>query len=76
MEPNAFESQLELLTFAEQLAIMECLAKLMQRNQQAQNQTPFVRTKKRQFGSAKGKFLYPQDFDEDNEEVARMFVAV
>ena len=76
MELKNFESQLELLTFAEQLSIMEYLARLMQRNQQAQNQTPFVRTKKRQFGSAKGKFLYPQDFDEDNEEVARMFVAV
>ena len=76
MELKNFESQLELLTFAEQLSIMEYLARLMQRNQQVQNQTPFVRTKKRQFGIAKGKFLYPQDFDEDNEEVARMFVAV
>lgn len=76
MELKNFESQLELLSFTEQLAIMEYLARLMQRNQNAQNQSPLVGTKKRQFGSAKGKFLYPQDFDEDNEEIARMFGAV
>lgn len=26
----------------------------------------------RPFGIAKGKFVYPEDFDEDNEEIARM----
>ena len=37
---------------------------------------PPVHAKKRQFGSAKGKFIYPTDFDEDNEEIARLFGAV
>ena len=32
--------------------------------------------KKRRFGSARGKFICPQDFDEDNEEIAGMFGAV
>ena len=37
---------------------------------------PPVRTKKRRFGRAKGKFVYPADFDEGNEEIARLFGAV
>ena len=37
---------------------------------------PPVHAKKRQFGSAKGKFVYPTDFDEDNEEIDRLFGAV
>ena len=28
---------------------------------------------KRKFGAAKGKFVYPENFDEDNEEIAKMF---
>ena len=76
MELKNFENQLELLTFAEQLSVMEYLAKLLQRNQNAQETPLKVRSKKRQFGSAKGKFIYPQDFDEDNEEIARLFGAV
>ena len=52
----------------------EFLAKIMQRNQKQQEQTKNL-PKKRQFGSAKGKFLYPMDFDEDNEEIAKLFGA-
>lgn len=76
MELRNFESQLELLSFTEQLAIMEFLAKIMQRNQKMQEETTKILSKKRQFGSAKGKFLYPMDFDEDNEEIAKLFGAV
>ena len=72
-ELKNFEEQLELLSFAEQLSIMEYLAKLMQRNQKTQHTPLQDRPKKRQFGSAKGKFIYPQDFDEDNEEIAQLF---
>ncbi len=75
-ELKNFENQLELLSFSEQLSIMEFLAKLMQRTQKAQVQTTSVSNKKRQFGSAKGKFIYPQDFDEDNEEIAQLFGAI
>ena len=75
-ELKNFENQLELLSFTEQLAIMEFLAKLMQRNQASQKQTTEALPKKRQFGSAKGKFIYPTDFDEDNEEIAQLFGAV
>ena len=75
-ELKNFENQLELLSFTEQLAIMEFLAKLMQRNQASQKQTAEALPKKRQFGSAKGKFIYPTDFDEDNEEIAQLFGAV
>ena len=53
---------------------MEYLARIMQQKQEAQ--TVPVRPKNRQFGSAKGKFAYPMDFDEDNEEIARLFGAV
>ena len=73
MELKNFENQLELLTFTEQLAIMEYLAKLLQRNLRVQETSLKVTSKKRQFGSAKGKFIYPQDFDEDNEEIASLF---
>ena len=76
MELRNFESQLELLSFTEQLAIMEFLAKIMQRNQKMQEETTKILHKKRQFGSAKGKFLYPMDFDEDNKEIAKLFGAV
>lgn len=76
MELKNFENQLELLSFSEQLSIMEYLAKLMQRNQKSQEMPLQVRSKKRQFGSAKGKFIYPHDFDEDNEEIAQLFGAV
>ena len=75
-EMKNFEAQLALLSFAEQLSLMESLAKLMQRTQNTQKQPPLVRAKKRQFGSAKCKFVYPLDFDEDNEEIAKMFGAV
>ncbi len=71
-----FENQLELLSFSEQLSIMEFLAKLMQRNQKMHQQTEIAFNKKRQFGSAKGKFVYPIDFDEDNEEIAKLFGAI
>ena len=47
---------------SEQLSIMEFLAKLMQRNHKIQQQTENAFNKKRQFGSAKGKFVYPIDF--------------
>ena len=76
MELRNFESQLELLTFTEQLSIMEYLAKLMLRTQQTKEQTEQAQPKKRQFGCAKGKFVYPFNFDEDNEEIAKMFGAV
>ena len=76
MELKNFENQLELLSFSEQLSIMEFLAKLMKRTQKAQTQTTSLPNKKRQFGSAKGKFIYPTDFDEDNEEIAQLFGAI
>ena len=77
MELKNFENQLELLSFAEQLSIMEYLAKLLQRNHHAQEHiSSDTSKKKRQFGSAKGKFIYPKDFDEDNEEIAKLFGAV
>ena len=76
MELRNFESQLELLSFAEQLSIMECLARIMQRSQNARQAASQASCKKRQFGSAKGKFIYPQNFDEDNEEIAYLFGAV
>jgi len=76
MELKNFENQLELLSFAEQLSIMEYLAKLLQRNHHAQEHISDTSKKKRQFGSAKGKFIYPKDFDEDNEEIAKLFGAV
>lgn len=46
-----------------------------QRNN-ARETLPNAVAKKRQFGSARGSFVCPQDFDEDNEEIARMFGAV
>ena len=61
-ELKNFENQLELLSFSEQLSIMKFVAKLMQRNQKMQQQTGSAFNKKRQFGSAKGKFVYPIDF--------------
>lgn len=76
MKLKNFENQLELLSFSEQLSIMEFLAKLMQRTQKVQTQSPTLANKKRQFGSAKGKFIYPTDFDEDNEEIAQLFGAI
>lgn len=75
-ELKNFESQLELLSFADQLAIMEFLAKLLQRNQNSQKKNEKPQVKKRRFGSAKGKFIYPEDFDEDNEEIAQLFGAI
>ena len=75
-ELKNFESQLELLSFAEQLSVMEYLARLLQRNQNAQTQTSEPQQKKRCFGSAKGKFIYPENFDEDNEEIAQLFGAI
>ena len=76
MELKNFENQLELLSFAEQLSIMEYLARLLQRNQNSQTQNEKPQVKKRCFGSAKGKFIYPEDFDEDNEEIAQLFGAI
>ncbi len=75
-ELKNFENQLELLSFAEQLSIMEYLARLLQRNQNSQTQNEKPQVKKRCFGSAKGKFIYPEDFDEDNEEIAQLFGAI
>ncbi len=76
MELKNFENQIDLLSFAEQLSLMEYLARLLQRNHKAQETHSSSSTKKRQFGSAKGKFLYPENFDEDNEEIAQLFGAV
>jgi hypothetical protein len=75
-ELKNFEKQLELLSLADQLSVMEFLAKLMLRTQKKQEQQSQSVPKKRQFGSAKGKFIYPMDFDEDNEEIAQLFGAV
>lgn len=75
MELKNFENQLELLSFAEQISIIEYLARLIKRNQKEQNYSSEATTKKRQFGIAKGKFTYPQDFDEDNEEIAKLFLS-
>ena len=75
-ELKNFENQLELLSFAEQLSIMEYLARLLQRNQTSQTQNEKPHVKKRCFGSAKGKFIYPEDFDEDNEEIEQLFGAI
>ena len=76
MELRNFEKQLEILSFSEQLAIMEYLARLIQKSHLAKESIQSDSSTKRQFGREKGKFLYPQDFDEDNEEIARMFGAV
>ena len=75
-ELKNFEKQLELLSLADQLSVMEFLAKLMLRTQKKQERQSQSVPKKRQFGSAKGKFIYPMDFDEDNEEIAQLFGAV
>ena len=75
-ELKNFEKQLELLSLTDQLSVMEFLAKLMLRTQKKQEQQSQSVPKKRQFGSAKGKFIYPMDFDEDNEEIAQLFGAV
>ena len=64
IELQNFENQLELLSFTEQLSVMEYLAKLIKRNQKEQTYPFQAVAKKRQFGIAKGKFTYPQDFDE------------
>ena len=76
MELRNFEKQLEILSFSEQLALMEYLARLIQKSHLAKESIQSDSSIKRQFGREKGKFLYPQDFDEDNEEIARMFGAV
>ena len=76
MELKNFENQIDLLSFAEQLSLMEYLAKLLQRNHKSQEINSSTTIKKRQFGSAKGKFLYPENFDEDNEEIAQLFGAI
>ncbi len=55
---------------------MEYLAKLLQHSPKDQETKAQVLPKKRQFGSAKGKFKYPLNFDEDNEEIARLFGAI
>ncbi len=34
---------------------------------------PVSAPQKRHRGSAKGQFVYPDNFDEDNEEIAKMF---
>ena len=73
IELQNFENQLELLSFTEQLSVMEYLARLIKRNQKEQTYPFQAVAKKRQFGIAKGKFTYPQDFDEDNEEIAKLF---
>ncbi|UTY31563.1 DUF2281 domain-containing protein [Treponema putidum] len=41
-------------------------------------ETANLQTKKisRCFGIAKGEFSYPKNFDEDNEEIAKLFGAV
>ena len=76
MELKNFENQIDLLSFAEQLSLMEYLARLLQRNHKTQETKSSTTPKKRQFGSAKGKFLYPENFDEDNEEIAQLFGAI
>ena len=76
MELKNFENQIDLLSFAEQLSLMEYLASLLHRNHKLQETTSSTIHKKRQFGSAKGKFLYPENFDEDNEEIAQLFGAI
>ena len=35
-----------------------------------------IKTVKRCFGIAKGEFSYPRNFDEDNDEIAKLFGAV
>ena len=76
MELKNFENQIDLLSFAEQLSLMEYLVKLLQRNNIIHKTNSSTTTKKRQFGSAKGKFLYPENFDEDNEEIGQLFGAI
>ena len=76
MELKNFENQIDLLSFSEQLSLMEYLARLLQRNHKMQETISSTNPKKRQFGSAKGKFLYPENFDEDNEEIAQLFGAI
>ena len=73
IELKDFKKQLEHLSFSEQLSIMEFLAKIMKNSQEKSEKNKIVFQKKRQFGSAKGKFVYPVDFDEDNEEIAKLF---
>ena len=73
IELKDFKKQLEHLSFSEQLSIMEFLAKIMKDSQEKSEKSKIVLQKKRQFGSAKGKFVYPVDFDEDNEEIAKLF---
>lgn len=75
-ELKNFENQLTLLSFAEQLSVMEYLARLINQNKAIQELASQPNTKKRQFGIAKGKFTYPENFDEDNEEIAKLFGAV
>lgn len=55
---------------------IDYLAQAQKSHAKIRQEPPPARTKKRQFGSAKGKFVCPQDFDEDNEEIARLFGAV
>ena len=53
-EMKNFEAQLALLSFAEQLSLMESLAKLMQRTQNTQKQPPACASKKTPVRERKG----------------------
>lgn len=59
------------LDYEQRVELLNVLAQTLYKNK-----TELTTPKKRKFGSAKGKFVYPKDFDEDNEEIAHLFGAV
>lgn len=59
------------LDYEQRVELLNALAQTLYKNK-----AELTPQKKRKFGSAKGKFVYPKDFDEDNEEIAHLFGAV
>lgn len=68
------ETQVLEMPYEQQIRLLYVIASQLQKSNLSSPKT--TTRPNRQFGVAKGRFSYPKNFDEDNEEIAELFVAV
>ena len=70
------ETQVLEMPYEQKIQLLSTLANNLENTKAIE--TVHVQTKKtkRCFGIAKGEFSYPKNFDEDNDEIAKLFGSV
>ncbi|WP_315602418.1 DUF2281 domain-containing protein [Treponema socranskii] len=70
------ETQILEMPYEQKIQLLSMIADNLKNTKVIEPVHSQTRKIKRCFGIAKGEFSYPRNFDEDNEEIAKLFGAV